>query len=302
MEHVLVLQGGNSSERDVSLRSGANVSKQLQEAGYTVSVADPAAADFDLETFAENVDVVLPILHGAGGEDGVLQAELERLRVPFLGAGSEACAITFDKAAYRALMAEQGILMARGEVVDLTAFNGSTLRKSPYVLKPVDGGSSVDTIILHDMGREPDDDFYRELFSRHPQMLLEELVIGDELTVGVLGTEALPVIYIVPPNGEEFDYENKYNGRTQEIVNPAQIASEAQQKAQELALRLHQVTGCRHLSRSDMILTPEGKLYVLETNTMPGMTEQSLFPKMAAANGMDMRALVSRFVELAKGL
>ncbi len=295
---VLVLQGGVSNEREVSLRSAANVVAHLKILEHGVVEADPADPDFNLQELASNCDVVLPILHGLGGEDGALQKQLEAMGVPFLGSGSEACEITFDKAAYRALMAEQSILMARGEVVDALAFVHSELRQKPYVLKPVGGGSSVDTVILHDLTKEPGEDYFNELFDRNPRMLLEELIVGEELTVGVLGGKALPIIHIIPPEGEEFDYENKYNGRTQEIVNPPHIPIEVQQKAQELALRLHQLTGCRHLSRSDMILTPAGELYVLETNTMPGLTEQSLFPKMAAASGLDMLELCEQFVAM----
>jgi D-alanine-D-alanine ligase len=296
---ILVLQGGASSERAVSLRSGANITKQLEVLGYDVVVADPADADFDISLLAIDCDMVLPMLHGAGGEDGVLQRDLELLGKPFLGSGSAACQLTFDKELYREFATRQGIRMAAGEVVTRAQFDVSPLRAQPYVLKPVDGGSSVDTVILHDLANEPDASYFDELFGRNQTMLLEALIEGQELTVGVLGDEALPVILIQPPEGEEFDYENKYNGRTQEIVNPAQVASEVQTAAQALALQLHELTGCEHLSRSDMIVTPDGELYVLETNTIPGMTEQSLFPKAAAAAGYGMAELVKRFVDMA---
>ena len=299
INRILVLQGGNSSEREVSLRSGANVTKQLNVLGYDVIVADPADPDFDLQLLVIDCDMVLLILHGAGGEDGVLQRDLELLGKPFLGSGASACALTFDKELYREFVTRQGIRMAAGEVVDRTHFDSSLLRQKPYVLKPIDGGSSVDTVILHDLKNEPNAAYFDELFSRHQTMLLEELIVGQELTVGVLGQEALPVILIVPPQGEEFDYDNKYNGRTQEIVNPTQVDPEVQQAAQELALRLHELTDCEHLSRTDMIATADGTLYVLETNTLPGLTEQSLFPKAAAAAGMDVTALVGCFVDMA---
>ncbi|MEJ0072623.1 MAG: D-alanine--D-alanine ligase [Candidatus Saccharibacteria bacterium] len=299
---MLVLQGGASPEREVSLRSAANVVKWLRAEGYDVMVADPADADFNLAKLADDCDVVLPILHGAGGEDGALQTQLEAMGKPFLGAGSEACELTFDKALYRDFLGESGILMAAGEVVDAAGFKHSELRDAPYVLKPIAGGSSVDTVILHDLADEPSEAYFAELFERYGEMLLEELIEGQEITVGVLGDKALPIILIVPPSDENFDYENKYNGRTQEIVNPEQVSAQVQERAQDLTLRLHRLTGCRHLSRSDMIVTPGGTLYVLETNTMPGLTEQSLLPKMAAANGMDMAVLVKCFVQMAKEL
>ena len=295
---VLVLGGGLSNEREVSLRSAANVTKQLRSVGCMVIETDPAAADFDLSEACKGVDIVMPILHGAGAEDGGLQAQLERLGIPFLGSGSAACALTFDKARYRDFVAGQGVQMAAGEVVDRRSFARSKLRKKPYVLKPREGGSSVDTLILHNLADEPKLAYFDQLFTRYETMLLERLIEGQELTVGVLGDAALPIILVVPPAGGTFDYENKYNGQTQEIVNPRQIAPDVQTRAQELALRLHRMTGCRHLSRSDMILTPDGELYVLETNTIPGMTEQSLFPKMAAAAGITMPVLVEEFVSM----
>lgn len=302
MSEILVLQGGTSNEREVSLRSAANVTRYLRRQGHAVTVGDPAEADFDLVKLAESVDVVFPILHGAGGEDGVLQEKLEKLGKPFLGSGSAACRLTFDKAAYRAFMAQNGIRMATGAVVGRQEFESSELRKTPYVLKPIDGGSSVDVVILHDLADEPDRAYFDELFLCYPKMLLEKLIEGDELTVGILGNQSLPVILIIPPSDETFDYANKYNGKSQEIVNPAQISDEIQQKAKDLALRIHQITGCRHLSRTDMIASPSGELYVLETNTIPGMTEQSLFPKAAAAAGLDMPALVASFIDMANKL
>jgi len=302
MKRIVVLQGGVSSEREVSLRSAANVVEQLKKLGYTAVVADPADADFNLRKLAEKCDAVLPILHGAGGEDGVLQEQLEAMGKPFLGSGSEACELTFDKALYRDFLHEYGVLMADGEVVTRAQFKKSELRDVPYVLKPINGGSSVDTVIVRDLANEPDEAYFADLFARHGEMLLEELIEGQELTVGVLGDKALPVILIVPPTSEAFDYENKYNGRTQEIVNPEQVSTQVQERAQDLALRLHRLTGCRHLSRTDMIVTPGGMLYVLETNTIPGLTQQSLFPKAAAAAGYDMPALIKCFVELAVGL
>lgn len=302
MERILVLQGGRSGEHEVSLRSAASVIKQLEALGFAVQTADPSEAGFDLERLASDCYVVLPIVHGADGEDGVWQKQLEALGKPFLGSGSVACEITFDKPKYREFVTARGVRMAEGETVTRQQFEASPLRHKPYVLKPINGGSSVDTIILHDVAQEPDASRFDTLFSKYPTMLLEQLIEGQELTVGVLDDNALPIILIVPPVGGEFDYENKYNGQTQEIVNPSQIPADIHQKAQELALRVHQLTGCRHLSRTDMIVSQDGELYVLETNTIPGLTDQSLFPKAAAAAGYDMQALVKCFVTLAKGL
>jgi len=297
-EHILVLQGGPGSEREVSLRSAAQVVSVLHEIGYQVTTADPADKDFAIENAARAYDLVVSMVHGKCGEDGVLQKRLEVIGKPFLGSGSAACAVTFNKAHYRDFMAANGIQMAPGEVVSRKGFAMSKLRQTPYILKPINGGSSVDTVIVRDLLNEPESDYFDALFARHPQMLLETLIAGQEITVGVLGDQTLPVILIVPPADAEFDYQNKYNGATREIVNPPQVPLAVQQQAQALALHIHRLTGCRHLSRTDMIVTPAGELCVLETNTLPGMTSESLFPKAALAAGYAMPALVKRFINM----
>ena len=132
-------------------------------------------------------------------------------------------------------------------------------------------------------------------------MLLEELIEGTEVTVGVLDQTALPVVEIVPPQGQEFDYENKYNGATQELCPPQHVSLADQLAARQLAETVHLLTGCHHLSRTDIIITPEHHLYVLETNTIPGLTDQSLFPKAAAAAGIAWSGLVKQFIDLATG-
>nr|AIA14737.1 D-ala D-ala ligase C-terminus [uncultured bacterium] len=294
--NVLVLAGGSSSEREVSLRSGANIEQSLRGLGHMVVTADPSGPDFNLKQLIAGIDAVFPILHGAGGEDGVLQEELEKLDVPFLGSGSKSSKLAFDKFAHKKLLVEKGILTPGWEMVDDRSFSGSQLARQPYVLKPFDGGSSVDTFIVRDPTNPPSG--INRALEGHGKMLIEELIEGNELTVGVLGDESLPAILIVPPEGEEFDYENKYNGKTKEIVNPDTVSTNLQQQAQALALRVHQITGCRHFSRTDFMLSQSNQVYVLEINTIPGMTSESLFPKAAAAAGHDMNALTKKLLEL----
>jgi D-alanine-D-alanine ligase len=129
-------------------------------------------------------------------------------------------------------------------------------------------------------------------------MLIEQLVEGNEVTVGILGDEALPVIEIIPPKDQEFDYENKYNGATAELCPPVNVSEELQRKAQELAVAVHNATGCRHLSRTDIMINNTGDLYIIDTNTLPGLTGQSLYPKAAAEAGYDWAQLVQRFASL----
>lgn len=298
MANVIVLSGGNSSEREVSLRSGKAVHEALLTAGHQSTNLD-FSGDFNnyLELLT-SCDVVFPVLHGAGGEDGVVQLELEKNNIKFVGAGSSSSSLCFDKWRYKQLALDHGLLVPLGELVDAEAFSSSSLINNPFVLKPYDGGSSVDTLIVRNV-QNLDHAMVENLFANHPKMLLEELISGVEITVGVLGDLALPPVEIIPPASGEFDYENKYNGSSQELCPPENVSKDLQKQPQNIALEIHKLCGCRDLSRSDFIITPTGKIYLLETNTLPGMTEQSLFPKEASVTGLAMPDLVDQLVKMA---
>lgn len=296
MANILLLAGGTSSEREVSLRSGAAVTAALETMGHHVTVADPANTISDDEF--TDADVIFPVLHGTGGEDGTLQARLEALGLTnFVGANAKASTLCFDKDRYREVVQAAGITIAAGELVSGDVAN-HPLAQKPFVLKPYNGGSSVDTFIIRDPNQA---DFVAmdAACARYGNMLIEALIEGVEITVGVLGDGALPVVEIIPPTGGEFDYENKYNGQTQELCPPKHVAESVQIRAQALALQIHSLTGCRDLSRTDMIVTADDELYVLETNTLPGMTNESLLPKAAAAAGITMPKLCNRLVNFA---
>jgi D-alanine-D-alanine ligase len=294
---ILVLGGGDSPERDVSLRSSKAVRQALVALGHEVWFEDPVDGDEVVERAAHGMDLVMPILHGAGGEDGRVQRVLERVGVPYLGAGVAASELCFDKMRLKELMERRGILTPASEVVTAETFWDSRLVRAPFVLKPVEGGSSLGVLIARELPF--DEAKARKLLGQYREMLLEELIEGVEITVSVLGQEALPVIEIVPPEGDEFDYENKYNGATSELCPPRHVARSVQAEAQRIAERLHRLAGVRHLSRTDMMVRPDGKLFVLELNTLPGMTAESLFPKAAAVAGLNWEQLVARLVELA---
>lgn len=294
MTKILIVCGGDSDEREVSLRSGAAVARALETAGYDVTTCDTSDSDDMLIGY----DVAFPVLHGVGGEDGEIQARLERLGVAYVGTDAISSKLCMDKTAYRQAMVAAGFLMPEGATVTANEYAHHPLRHQPHVLKPVDGGSSVDTIIIRE-AEGSNDPSGRGVFDRHEHMLLEQLIVGTELTVGVLGQTPLPVIEIIPPQDEEFDYDNKYNGKTQELIPPIHADSATQTEAQTIALAVHTAAGCRDFSRSDFIVTDDGQCYLLETNTIPGMTDQSLFPKMAAAAGFDMPALCDQLVSFA---
>lgn len=294
---ILVIGGGGFGEREVSLRSAAAVREALEKLGHEVDFADPANGEDALRKAIAGSELALPILHGEGGEDGTVQALIEDMGKPYLGADAEASQLCFNKAALKERLRAAGIRTPASELVDREGFERSELRRRPFVLKPFDSGSSIDMFIVRDVGVGLDGP--RAAFERRPQMLLEELIGGTEITVAVLGETALPVVEIIPPAGQEFDYENKYNGATAEICPPEHIGMETGRRAQQLAEEVHRLAGVRHLSRTDMIVTPPGELYVLEVNTLPGLTAQSLYPKAAAAAGLDWKHLVERLVKLA---
>jgi D-alanine-D-alanine ligase len=298
MIKVLVLAGGNSSERAVSLRSGRVVEASLREAGFDTYFIDPVEPlENYLDEFKE-VDVVFPALHGHGGEDGILQEYLESIGVTFVGSGSASSKLCFDKSEYLDLMKANGILIPETEVVTKIQFKNSELIKSPFVLKPLDEGSSIDTILVKDLSKI-NEKRVDEVFANHPTMLLEPFIDGHEITVGVLGNKALPVVEIIPPVHEDFDYENKYNGKTLEICPPKNVSQEVQQIARELTERIHALCNCAHMSRTDMIVSSDNSIYILETNVIPGLTDQSLLPKAAAADGLSMPEVCTRLVEMA---
>jgi D-alanine-D-alanine ligase len=294
---VLVLGGGDSSEREVSLRSAAMVRAACERLGYDVGYFDPRGRMEQLVRVAQGYDVVLPILHGTGGEDGEIQKVLEASGRPFFGSGSKASALCFNKVRTKELMRKHRILTPEWAVVMSGGLAKSKFVRQPFVLKPIDDGSSVDTMIVRQLPYDPE--MVADLFTRHREMLLEELIFGIEITVTVLGDKALPAIEIIPPEGSEFDYENKYNGATQELCPPKHVSRAVQTEAGRLAELVSEITGARHLARIDMIVAPEDELYVLEINTLPGLTDQSLAPKSAAAAGLKFDQLVARFIELA---
>lgn len=295
MTSINVICGGTSAEREVSSRSGAAVAAALETAGFTVTQLDSATASIE-EIVA--CDVVFPVLHGAGGEDGTLQAQLDERGAKYVGSGQQASRLCFDKWRYRQAMLAAGTPMPDGAIVQIDTYHQHQLAAKPHVLKPITGGSSIDTVIIRDPAAAPLA-YIDEVFTRHSSLLIEQLIIGVELTVGVLGEQALPVIEIIPPEQGEFDYENKYNGASQELCPPQHVSQRIQKSAQELALRAHRLADCRDLSRTDIMCDGAGKLYLLETNTIPGMTAQSLFPKMASTAGITMPRLVKQLVDLA---
>ncbi len=294
---VLVIGGGISSERDVSLRS----SKSVYQATLNLKL-DSEYYDWhgDKEWLNENLkrfNVVLPILHGIGGEDGRIQSMLDACNSKYLGSGIATSELCFNKNLLKNELTKHSILTPASSVVDLDSYTKHALTLNPHVLKPIDGGSSLDNIIM----KKPSDknsEIVEKLFKKHNKMLLEEFIEGTEITVPILDGYDMPVVEIVPPEGGTFDYKNKYNGKTEELIPPSNVTPDAQQISKDIARRIHKLANCRHISRTDIIIV-DNKFYVLEINTMPGMTDQSVFPKAAASVGLNFDKLVEHLINLA---
>ena len=293
---ILVLGGGRSPEREVSLRSAKTVADAGRAAGFDIEEKNPADGLNFLDEVTKDT-MVFPILHGAGGEDGVIQAALEERGLPFLGADSASSAACFDKWLTLQAFKEYGVPTAESQLIKKEDFARSELSQKPYVLKVVHGGSSIGVLIARDLSKINQEQV-DEIFNMESRAVLEELVDGIEITIPVLDDTALPVIEIVPPTGGEFDYENKYKGKRTEICPPATVSTVIQKEAQRLAEKAHKVRNCRHLSRTDFMVRPDGSLVVFDINTIPGLTDQSLYPKSAAVAGLTMPDLVKRFVDM----
>lgn len=296
-KHVVVLKGGLSSEREVSLSSGAAVAKAVAELGYKLSELD---VDYDApaKLAALKPDIAFNALHGTYGEDGCIQGVLEFLRIPYTHSGVRASAVAMDKPTAKILFESVGIPCAEGKIVTSEeAAKGDPIAR-PYVLKPVDEGSSVGVVIV----KEGDNEslamkVQNAKFRAGQKLLAEKFIEGRELTVGVMDGKALGVIEIRPKQGF-YDYKNKYTAGNTEYIPITE--EKFVPKVMEMALKAHEVLGCRGVSRSDFRLDPKGGLYILETNTHPGMTPTSLVPKLAKNIGMDFAALVDALITSAR--
>ena len=291
---VGVLMGGVSSEREVSLRSGAAVLGALAQIGVESIPLDVTERDAVPQIIAAaRLECVFIALHGSFGEDGGVQRVLEELRVPYTGSGVRASELAMDKVASRRLFVAAGIPVPTCQVLyrALTSEHSVALG-APLVVKPAREGSSVGLSMVRQ--RSELAAALHKAFSFDEAILVEAYIPGREITVGILNDKPLPVVEVVPGNGW-YDYESKYTpGKTVYKV-PADFAPEIIARAQSLALRAHQCLGCRCFSRVDMIVDEQGVPVVLEVNTIPGLTQTSLLPKAAAAAGIS-------FSELCRGM
>ena len=293
--HVAVLMGGWSPEREVSLVSGAQCAAALRELGYQVSEIDVARDLHDVLS-ALQPDVCFNALHGVGGEDGEVQGLLEVLQIPYTHSGVRASSLAMDKHLSKQIFAQSGLPVAESLLLEKGLVDGHPMAP-PYVVKPVNQGSSVGVEIVSQASQAVPASLTEAGWSFDGMAMVERYIAGRELTCGVMGMTAMDVMEIVPSNGF-YDYRAKYEEGGSRHDLPADISSELSARIQDMSLMAHMALGCRGVSRADFRYDPETEqLILLEINTQPGMTPVSLVPEMAAARGMSFTELVAWILE-----
>lgn len=290
-----VLAGGPSSEKEISLKSGKAVYGALLRKECDTIFLDVWENIYDIIK-NNRIDVAFITLHGRFGEDGTVQKILEGLGIPYTGSGPEASMLALDKIASKEIFKQNKIPTPRHTVLEKNSFALEDIHpfSLPIVIKPQLEGSSIGLSVVKELAAL--DGAINEAFQYGSKIILEEYIDGRELTVGILNDEPLPVIEIIPKR-EVYDYTAKYNDPETKYLVPARIDEELSRKAKELGLRSHMALGCRSYSRVDMMMDRSSNIFVLEVNTIPGMTERSLLPKAAQASGLDFDDLCIKLIE-----
>jgi D-alanine-D-alanine ligase len=286
---VGLLMGGPGKERDVSLRSGAAVAKALRAAGARVEEIDIRTPDI---TLPDSIDLAFNIIHGTFGEDGQLQSLLHDRGISYTGEGIEGSRLAFDKILSKKAFDRARVPTSKWEKIRRGEAPSLSL---PYVVKAPRQGSSVGVHIISDSTALPA--ALEDCFQYGEEVLIESFFSGRELTVGILGGEALPVVEIIPRDGF-YDYDHKYTSGASEYFVPAPLTEAQAASVQSTACAAHRALGLEVYSRVDILLAPDGSMSVLEINTIPGMTELSLLPKAAAVAGLDFPSLCEEIAGL----
>jgi D-alanine-D-alanine ligase len=298
--NIVVLMGGWSSEREVSLTSGAGIVDALRERGFTN--VTPVDMDRNVAQVLAGIrpDVVFNALHGTPGEDGTVQGMLDLMQIPYTHSGLETSVIAIDKELTKMVLVPHGIRMPKGKVVESKSLYEGDPMARPYVLKPVNEGSSVGVAIITDEGNygHPISAKAEGPWLHFERLLAEPFIKGRELTVAVLGDEAMCVTELKPVQGF-YDYDAKYTDGLTEHVCPAEVPDNVAEEMMDMALAAHRLLGCKGASRSDFRWDDtqgEAGVYLLEVNTQPGMTPLSLVPEQARACGMEYPDLVEAVI------
>ena len=295
---IVVLKGGWSSERKVSLKTGENIENALKSLGLRVVGLD-LKKDFFEKLKRIKPDICFIALHGSPGEDGVLQGALELLKIPYTGSGVLASALSFNKVFSKIIFEKFGILTPKWISITRDSFHSGIISKRipfkfPVVVKPVSQGSTIGISIVQNQKGLKDAIILAFKYDR--QVLVEEYIKGREITVSILEDKSLPVIEIIPVKSSFYDYKAKYQKGGSEHIIPAKISKKIYSQCQKIGISVHKALGCESFSRVDMRLRKNGEIFVLEINTIPGMTSMSLLPDAAKFAGIDFQEMISRIL------
>jgi len=294
---IAVLMGGPGAERDVSLATGKAIHKALTEAGYDATTVDVTGTT---PALPDGTDLAFNAIHGTFGEDGQLQDLLEAQGIPYTGAGSASSKLAINKSLAKERFIAEGVPTARSETISLSPGLLPNLTiKAPLVVKPPLEGSSVGIQIVKNHEDVPT--ALLKAAEKYDEVLIEEFIEGKELTVGILDGRPLPVVHIIPPDGD-YDFSSKYpwlsGGKGSQYICPAELDEETTLAVQAAALAAYKALGIEVYARVDVLLDKDNRPFVLEANTIPGMTETSLLPKAAAAAGIPFPVLCQTIAEL----
>jgi D-alanine-D-alanine ligase len=289
-----VLLGGTSAEREVSLETGTAVLGVLAKKGFK-AVAIDVGGDIAQRLPREKIDLAFIALHGRGGEDGTIQALLELLGIPYTGSGVLASALALNKAQAKKVFTFHGLPCPQYQVLRKPQLPSKRL-PFPLVIKPVSEGSTIGLSIVR---RNSDvKEALEKAFSYDKEIILEEYIEGKEVTVGIVGTRALPVIEIRPKD-TFYTYQAKYVKGLTDFIIPARLSKKVYSRVEKIALSAYQALDCRHFGRVDLIVNRKNQPYLLEVNTIPGMTATSLLPQAARHQGISFDSLIVKILKLA---
>lgn len=301
-EKIAVLYGGTSAEREVSIESGKAVAKGLLKAGFDTVLVDPKETSLEALK-AQEIDRVFIALHGRGGEDGIMQGALEMLNMPYTGSGVLGSALSMDKVRTKLVFQALNVPTAPFKVIDKQTYKAGIEQGvleelgGKAMVKPANEGSSIGMSIVTNAKELTQ--ALAEAFNYDEQVLVEAWINGPEYTVAILGDEALPAIHMETPR-EFYDYKAKYQSTNTLYHCPSGLIADDEQTLQSVALQAFKATGAKGWARVDVMRNEQGQWQVLEVNTSPGMTENSLVPKAAKVHGLDFSALVTRILALSK--
>jgi len=294
--HIGVLMGGVSAEREISLKTGEAIVKALRARGYNVCPID-VGYDIAERLISERIEVAFITLHGRFGEDGTIQGMLEIMRIPYTGSGVLASSLSMDKITSKRIFSAHAIPTPAAHILPPTKGTNEALEKLsfpfPIVVKPASEGSTIGVTIVHNKNGLAQAIEHARGYDH--RLLLEKYIKGKEITLGVLNDQPLPIIEIAPKGGF-YDYRAKYTKGETEYILPPNIPPKTHEEAERIGLEAYRALGCEGCARVDMMAEEEGEVFVLEINSMPGMTETSLVPKAAHFAGIDFPELVERIL------